>query len=197
MSKLPRSDFCYFWVNRDILWYYSAPIVVWCMNSTGGQCCQILREKQASRPMKTSLKQATSPFVVKKKKETERLLHFAYTQISTWIQKYHCIHYCFYMLWPFYFSSRTSKQYDMQYNRKRNTLPTSPKTCNYIYKRLYIKTSPMSLIISRLVNCAGGIFLNTAPPCWVASCVTRGRFHCPGLAFTVIVTLNNSYTNQR
>ena len=30
----------------------------------------------------------------------------------------------------FCFSSRTSKQYDMQYNTKRNTLTTSPKTRN-------------------------------------------------------------------
>ena len=91
-------------------------------------------------------KPKTSDFSVrgkkkKKKEKRERLLHFANTQISPWIQEYHCIHYCFYMLWSlFCFSSRTSKQYDMQYNRT-------------IYKRLYRKKSPKSLIISWLGNC--------------------------------------------
>lgn len=37
-----------------------------------GQCCQISREKQASGPMNTSPKQATSPFMVKKKKKKKR-----------------------------------------------------------------------------------------------------------------------------
>ena len=59
-----------------------------------------------------------------------------------------------YVMILFCFSSRTSKQYDMQYKRKRNTLTTSPKTCNYIYKRLYRKTSPKSLMISGLGNCS-------------------------------------------
>ena len=48
-----------------------------------------------------------------------------------------------YVMILFCFSSRNSKQYDMQYNRKRNTLTTSPKTCNprlpiYIYIYIYI-----------------------------------------------------------
>ena len=68
------------------------------------QCCQISREKQASRPLKTSSKQATSLFGVKKrkKKKRDRLLHFTLTQISPWIQKCHCVYFCFYMLWSFF-----------------------------------------------------------------------------------------------
>ena len=51
----------------------------------------------------------------------------------------------------FCFSSRTSKQYDMKYNSKRNTLTTSPKTCN-LWLPIFI--SPKSLIIRGLGNCA-------------------------------------------
>ena len=85
------------------------------------------RNKQAG-PMSTSPKQATSSFVVKKKERDYYTLHTHTYHPET----RNVIVFIIVFLWcdPFCFSSRTSKQYDMQYNRKRNTLTTSPKTRN-------------------------------------------------------------------
>ena len=82
----------------------------------------------------------TSPKQMKK----ERLLHFAHTQISPWILL------CF--------SSRTSKQYDMQYNRKRNTLTTSPKT-HYPRLPIFISNFTVKQAQSGLGNYEDGWFL--------------------------------------
>ena len=94
------------------------------------QCSQISREKQASGPMKTSPKQAISPFVVKKKKRREIITLCTHTHITLNPKITLYLLLFLYVMILFCFSSRTSKQYDMQYNRKRNTLTTSPKTCN-------------------------------------------------------------------
>ena len=114
------------------------------------QCCQISREKQASGPMKTSQKQAASLVVVKKKKR-EIITLCTHINITLDPEMYcivSCFYYCCYRFTiVFCFSSRTSKQYDIQYKRKNTRLQN-------IYKQLYRKTSPKSLMISGLGNCA-------------------------------------------
>ena len=66
----------------------------------GGRSCSRETGKQAYEN-----KPKTNDFSVrrkKKQKKTERLLYFTHTQISPWIQQYHCICYCVYMLWSFF-----------------------------------------------------------------------------------------------
>ena len=102
--------------------------------------------------MKTSPKQATSPFVVKtikKKKKKERLLNFAHTQyiLKPEISMYLLL-FIYVIVIFFCFSFVTSKQYDMQHNGKRNTLTNKPQnpqpaTTN-IYKQLYKKKQAQS-----------------------------------------------------
>ena len=96
------------------------------------QCCQIFREKQASGPMKTIPKQATSLVMVEKKKE--KSLHFALTHeyhpksrnVLHYIIAFIIVYICYD---PFFFSSRTN-QYDIQYNRKRIEEEQAQKTCD-------------------------------------------------------------------
>ena len=122
------------------------------------QCCQILREKQASGPMRTSPKQATSLVVVKKKKE--KWDHYTlHTHINIALNPEMCciisLHLLLFLLLWSYFVLVPGLQNNMAYNTiggSRKNKPKKPETTN-IYKWLYRKTSPKSLIISGLGNC--------------------------------------------
>ena len=66
----------------------------------------------------------------KKKREREIITLCTHTNINLNPEISSYLLLFLYVMILFCFSSRTSKQYDMQYNRKRNTLTTSPKTRN-------------------------------------------------------------------
>ena len=82
-----------------------------------------------------------------------------------------------YVMILFCFSSRTSKQYDMQYNRKRNTLTTSPKTRN---PRLPIFISDFTEITARVAYnkqtwqlYLRGFHVRSSMWWWDSTCVNR------------------------
>ena len=94
------------------------------------RCCQILREKQASGPMKTSPKQATSPVMVKKKRDIITLCTHTDITLNPYIYCIVSVHLLLFLYVKilFCFSSRTSKQYDIQYNKKRIEEEQAQKT---------------------------------------------------------------------